>query len=97
MAFVTRYDYVRGTIDGQWAISPNGTGAAPTNTFFISQQTAEITNHVFSESITWNPCARLYLQGNGSLRTRRRTGCLPSRATRAPVRSTVSRVVEPKS
>ena len=66
IAFVTRYDYVRGTIDGQWAISPNGTGAAPTNTFLISQQTAEITNQVLTESITWNPCARLYLQGNGS-------------------------------
>ena len=25
-----------------------------------------ITNHVITESITWNPCARLYLQGNVS-------------------------------
>ena len=66
IAFVTRYDYIRGTIDGQWAISPNGTGAAPTNTFLISQQTAEITNQVLTESITWNPCARLYLQADGS-------------------------------
>ena len=66
IAFVTRYDYVRGTIDGQWAISPNGIGAAPTNTILMSQRTAVITNHVISESVTWNPCARLYLQGNFS-------------------------------
>jgi predicted porin len=32
----------------------------------MSQQTAVITNHVISESMTWNPCARLYLQGNAS-------------------------------
>ena len=35
-------------------------------TILASQQTAEITNHVITESITWNPCARLYLQANFS-------------------------------
>lgn len=66
IAFVTRYDYVQGTIDGRWGISPAGTGTAPTGTTLTEQQTAVITNHVITESITWNPCARLYLQGNGS-------------------------------
>jgi hypothetical protein len=72
LALVTRYDFVRGTIDGQWAVSPTQTGVIPTpptpasGTIYNSQQTAEITNHVISESITWNPCARLYLQGNFS-------------------------------
>lgn len=67
IAFVSRYDYVRGTIDGQWGISPAGTpGVGLTGTTLIEQRTAEITNHVLTESITWNPCARLYLQGNGS-------------------------------
>jgi hypothetical protein len=64
LALVTRYDFVRGTIDGQWAISPTAAGAAPTNTILASQQSAVITNHVITESITWNPCARLYLQGD---------------------------------
>jgi hypothetical protein len=66
LALVTRYDFVRGTIDGRWAISPTAVGAPPTNTILASQQTAVITNHVITESITWNPCARLYLQGNVS-------------------------------
>ena len=67
IAFVTRYDYVLATIDGQWGISPAGTpGVGLTGTTLLSQQTAEITNHVISESVTWNPCARLYLQGNVS-------------------------------
>jgi hypothetical protein len=64
LALVTRYDFVRGTIDGQWAISPTAVGAPPTNTILASQQTAVLTNHVITESITWNPCARLYLQGD---------------------------------
>lgn len=66
VSFVTRYDYVRGTIDGRWAVSPTGVGNPPTNTILEEIRSAEITNHVFSESITWNPCARLYLQGDFS-------------------------------
>ena len=67
IAFVTRYDYVLATIDGQWGISPAGPpGVGLTGTTLLSQQTAEITNQVISESVTWNPCARLYLQGNFS-------------------------------
>jgi hypothetical protein len=66
IAFVTRYDYVRGTIDAQFAISPTAVGTAPANQILDELQTAVITNHVFTESITWNPCARLYLQGNFS-------------------------------
>jgi hypothetical protein len=65
IAFVTRYDYVRGTIDGMWGISPAGTpGVGLTGTTLAEQRSAVITNHVISESVTWNPCARLYLQGN---------------------------------
>jgi predicted porin len=63
---VTRYDYVRGTIDAQFAISPTAVGNAPANVILDQLQTAVITNHVFTESVTWNPCARLYLQGNFS-------------------------------
>jgi hypothetical protein len=67
IAFVTRYDYVRGTIDGMWGISPaNPPGVGLTGITLAEQRTAEITNHVISESITWNPCPRLYLQGNAS-------------------------------
>ena len=67
IAFVTRYDYVHGTIDGMWGISPaNPPGVGLTGITLAEQRTAEITNHVISESITWNPCARLYFQGNAS-------------------------------
>ena len=56
---------MRGTIDGQWGISPaNPPGVGLTGITYIEQRTAEVTNHVITESITWNPCARLYLQGN---------------------------------
>ena len=41
-------------------------GVGLTGTTLASQQTAEITNQVITESITWNPTARLYLQGNFS-------------------------------
>jgi hypothetical protein len=66
VAFVTRYDYVHATIDGQWAISPTQTGSGLTGTILDEQRSAIIKNHVFTESVTWNPCARLYLQGNFS-------------------------------
>ncbi|MEY2495368.1 MAG: hypothetical protein QOJ45_1860 [Verrucomicrobiota bacterium] len=67
IAFVTRYDYVRATIDGKWGISPaNPPGVGLTGITFAEQRTAEITNHVITESITWNPGPRLYLQANAS-------------------------------
>jgi hypothetical protein len=67
ISFVTRYDYVRGTIDGQWGISPaNPPGVGLTGITLTEQRTAEITNHVITESVTWNPGPRLYLQGNAS-------------------------------
>jgi hypothetical protein len=66
ISFVTRYDYVHATTDGQWAISPTQTGNAPVNVILDERRSAIITNHVFTESVTWNPCARLYLQGNFS-------------------------------
>ena len=66
VSLVTRYDYVHATTDGQWAISPTAVGTAPTNTILDEFRSAIITNHVFTESITWNPCARLYLQGSFS-------------------------------
>jgi len=66
IAFVTRYDYVRANIDGRWAISPTAVGNQPANVILDELRTAEITNHVFTETVTWNPCARLYLQGDFS-------------------------------
>ena len=66
IAFVTRYDYVQANIDGQWAVSPTAVGTQPANVIYDELRTAEITNHVFTETMTWNPCARLFLQGNFS-------------------------------
>jgi hypothetical protein len=54
VSLVTRYDYAKTDIDTQWAVSPN---------IFDELRTGTITQHIFSESITWNPTARLYFQG----------------------------------
>jgi len=67
LALVTRYDYARERINGQWGISPAGIpGVGLTGTTLASQQTAVLKNQAITESITWNPTARLYLQGNFS-------------------------------
>lgn len=58
LALVTRYDFTTSSVVGQWAI--------PDDISLASQHTALVTNHVISESVTWNPLARLYLQGNFS-------------------------------
>lgn len=74
LSLVTRYDFVQSAIAGKWGISPAGPPpvvppappAIPTGTFLNEEQTALITNHVISESATWNPLARLYLQATAS-------------------------------
>jgi len=74
LSFVTRYDYMQTAVSGKWGVSPAGMPPAvpppppaiPTGTVFNEEDTALITNHVISESINWNPLARLYLQAVGS-------------------------------
>jgi hypothetical protein len=58
VSIVTRYDYIFTSIDGQWALDTSP---------LREQQTGDITKHLISESITWNPLARFYLQANGSV------------------------------
>jgi hypothetical protein len=55
LSLVTRYDFVRTTIDGRWEIFSDGE-------LLDEQQTGVITKHVISESINWSPLARFYLQ-----------------------------------
>ncbi len=50
LTFVSRYDFQLSTIDVQDASLPQ-------------IQSARTTTHIFGESVTWNPLARLYLQG----------------------------------
>jgi hypothetical protein len=57
LSLVTRYDFVRTAIDGQWEGFSDGT-------LLNEQQTGVITKHVISESINWSPEARFYLQGD---------------------------------
>jgi hypothetical protein len=61
VSLVTRYDYVKTNIDSQWAVSTTGAGPV-----FDELRTGTITQHILSESITWNPTARLYFQGSFS-------------------------------
>jgi hypothetical protein len=55
---VIRYDFVHSNIDGQWALDTSP---------LQEEQTGEIKRHMITESITWNPLARLYLQADASL------------------------------
>jgi len=55
LSFVTRYDFVRTAIDGQWEIFSDGI-------LLDEEQTGVLTKHVISESINWSPWARFYLQ-----------------------------------
>ena len=74
LTFVTRYDYMQTEIAGKWGVSPAGPPPAvppappaiPTGTILNEEFTGLITNHVISESMTWNPTSRFYLQGIGS-------------------------------
>jgi hypothetical protein len=59
LALVTRYDFVHTTIDSQWAVFSEGEFLKPEESGIIKQ-------HVISESLTWNPLARFYLQANFS-------------------------------
>ena len=58
LALVTRYDYTTSQVTGQWNI-PDGILLDP-------EHTAWISNQVIGESVTWNPLARLYFQGDFS-------------------------------
>jgi hypothetical protein len=51
LTLVSRYDYQRSTIETQ-------------ADFLSPVQSSDNTSHIFSESVTWVPFARLYLQGN---------------------------------
>lgn len=59
LALVTRYDFVRTSIDGQWEVFSDGT-------LLNEQQTGVIKRHVISESVNWSPLARFYLQADFS-------------------------------
>ena len=57
LSLITRYDFMRTAINAQWAVDGEPLAA---------RQTGVVTQHVLSESITWNPLTRLYLQGDVS-------------------------------
>lgn len=66
LSLVTRYDFMQTEVSGKWAISPTFPAPPPTNEILNEEMTGLITNHVVSESATWNPCPRFYLQAIGS-------------------------------
>ena len=75
VALVSRYDFICTSVEGKWGVSPAGSPPAvtplppaiPTGTVLNEEHTALITKHVFSESINWNPTARLYFQTSVSV------------------------------
>lgn len=66
LSFVSRYDFMQTTIWGKWAISPEGAGTGLTNTYLDEMQTGKITSNSITESLTYSPLARLYLQATVS-------------------------------
>jgi hypothetical protein len=70
VALVSRYDYVSTLISGKWSVSPTQFGTIPApptpaqNTIFNEEHTAFIYSHMITETLSYNPTARLYLQGN---------------------------------
>ncbi len=53
VTLITRYDFQLSTVDSK-------------ADFLNGQQSAEITSHIISESISWMPLSRLYLQASAS-------------------------------
>ena len=62
LTFVSRYDYQHTTMeDRAYTVYPSdGTPQVLTNL----KQSADITRHMFSESVTWLPCPQAYVQGS---------------------------------
>jgi hypothetical protein len=63
LTFVTRYDYQKATIENEafWNL-----GDVNNPRITDSIDSAEITRHILSESVTWNATDRFYLQGSFS-------------------------------
>jgi hypothetical protein len=58
LVLASRYDFTRTAIDSKWFHEGE---------VFQEEQTGVITKHIISDSITWNPLARFYLQADGSV------------------------------
>ena len=57
LSLVTRYDFVRTTIDSQWFAEGD---------VFAELRSGIVRKHMITESVNWNPLARLYLQADFS-------------------------------
>ena len=66
LSIVSRYDFQRTTINSQWAADPGPLTNSPQGALFTAPdgQSALITNNMFTETLTWTPIERLYLQGS---------------------------------
>lgn len=69
VSLVTRYDYCQTEYSNQgitWSAS-SGTSLTNPALYTIAEiESGEVTSHIISESVTWNPMARLYVQGSAS-------------------------------
>lgn len=61
LTLISRYDFVQTTIENRTTVYPGG---VPTILALI--ESADISKHVFSESVTWSPVENAYLQGTFS-------------------------------
>jgi hypothetical protein len=64
LTLVTRYDYQKTTVENQALQFTPGTPVVTPITQEIDS--AEITSHILSESVTWMPCNRAYVQASAS-------------------------------
>jgi hypothetical protein len=67
VSMVTRYDYCKTEYENRGILlSPPAQSPPITGTEFRLIESGEVESHVVSETVTWNPTARMYVQGSVS-------------------------------
>jgi hypothetical protein len=67
VSMVTRYDYSKTEYENRGLLlSPPAQSPPITGTLFNLIESGEVESHVVSETVTWNPTARMYVQGSVS-------------------------------
>lgn len=64
LSLVTRYDYQRTLIYSQWNADPNTNRSSSFAGQIPAGQSSLMTNNMLTESVTWSPLDRLYINGS---------------------------------
>ena len=64
LSLVTRYDYQRTVIDSQWNADPTTNRSSVFSGQIPAGQSSIMSNNMLTESFTWSPLDRLFIQGS---------------------------------